>query len=96
MERLKDEAMNIISKLPDSANIDDIMYRLYVIDKVRKGKEAIKQGDMVPSDQLRGEIEKWKNGQALQKRDEETFRVRTLSFSIKRTEPWIKPRSKKP
>ncbi len=59
METLKDEAMNVISKLPDSANIDDIMYRLYVIDKVRKGKEAIKQGDMVLSDQLRGEIEKW-------------------------------------
>jgi hypothetical protein len=59
METLKDEAMNVISKLPDSANIDDIMYRLYVIDKVKKGKEAIKQGDIVPSDQLRGEIEKW-------------------------------------
>jgi hypothetical protein len=59
METLKDEAMNVISKLPDSANIDDIMYRLYVIDKLRKGKEAIKQGDMVLSDQMRGEIEKW-------------------------------------
>lgn len=53
METLKDEAMNVISKLPDSANIDDIMYRLYVIDKVRKGREAIKQGDMISSDQLR-------------------------------------------
>ncbi len=59
METLRDEAMNVISKLPDSANIDDIMYRLYVIDKVRKGREAARQGDIIPSDQLRGEIDKW-------------------------------------
>ena len=28
METLKKEAMNAISKLPDSATIDEIMYRL--------------------------------------------------------------------
>jgi len=27
--------------MPDSADIDEIMYRLYVIDKVRKGREAV-------------------------------------------------------
>ena len=32
MESLKQEALNSISKLPDTAEIDDIMYRLYVID----------------------------------------------------------------
>ena len=37
MENLKEEVINVISKLPDSADIDDIMYRLYVIDKIRKG-----------------------------------------------------------
>ena len=45
METLREEAINVISKMPDSASIDDIMYRLYVIDKVRKGREAIQQGD---------------------------------------------------
>jgi acetyl-CoA acetyltransferase len=33
-------AKNVISRMPDSASIDGIMYRLYVIDKVRKGREA--------------------------------------------------------
>lgn len=27
--------------LPDDADIDEIMYRLYVIDKLRKSREAI-------------------------------------------------------
>ena len=59
METLREEAINVISKLPDSASIDDIMYRLYVIDKVRKGREAIKQGDSISIDELKGEMESW-------------------------------------
>ena len=39
METLKEEAIKAISKLPESANIDDIMYELYVIDKVNKGEK---------------------------------------------------------
>jgi len=45
--------------MPDTAEIDDIMYRLYVIDKVRKGREAVKQGDTVPAGELQKEIESW-------------------------------------
>ena len=59
MEALKKEAINVISKMPDTAEIDDIMYRLYVIDKVRKGREAVRQGNAVPVEELQKEIESW-------------------------------------
>jgi len=59
MESLKQEALNLISKMPDTADIDEIMYRLYVIDKVRKGREATKAGDTVSIDELRKEVESW-------------------------------------
>ena len=59
MEALKKEAISVISKMPDTAEIDDIMYRLYVIDKVRKGREAVKQGDTVSAEELQREIESW-------------------------------------
>jgi hypothetical protein len=59
MESLKDEAISAISKMPDSADIDEIMYRLYVIDKVRKGREAVLQGDVIPVEELKREIESW-------------------------------------
>ncbi len=36
--------------------IDDIMYRLYVIDKVRKGREASKRGDTTSTEDLIKEI----------------------------------------
>ena len=59
MESLKQEALNVISKMPDTAEIDDIMYRLYVIDKVRKGREAVKRGETISIEDLKKEIESW-------------------------------------
>jgi hypothetical protein len=59
MESLKQEAINVISKMPETAEIDDIMYRLYVIDKVRKGREAIQRGEVVSIEDLKKEIELW-------------------------------------
>ena len=59
MESLKQEAINVISKMPDTAEIDDIMYRLYVVDKVRKGREAVKQGEVISIEDLKKEIESW-------------------------------------
>ncbi len=59
MESLKQEVMNAISKMPETDDIDDIMYRLYVIDKVRKGKEAFQQGKVISAKELREEIKSW-------------------------------------
>jgi hypothetical protein len=59
MESLKQEAMNAISKMPETADIDDIMYRLYVIDKVRKGREALQQGKVISVEELREEAQSW-------------------------------------
>jgi hypothetical protein len=59
MESLKQEVMNAISKMPETADIDDIMYRLYVIDKVRKGREAVQQGKVISVDELREEAQSW-------------------------------------
>ncbi len=59
METLKKEALTAISRLPDSVNIDEIMYRLYVIDKVRKGKEAVEKGEVISIEDLKKEMESW-------------------------------------
>ena len=59
MESLKQEAINVISKMPDTAEIDDIMYRLYVIDKVRKGREAVQRDEVLSIEEIKKEIELW-------------------------------------
>ena len=55
----KQEALETISKVPDDADMDDIMYQLYVVDRVRKGQRAVDQGRVTPSEDLKREIETW-------------------------------------
>jgi len=59
METLKEEAIHAINKLPETADIDDIMYRIYVIDKIQKGQEAIKDGKSISVASLKEEIKSW-------------------------------------
>jgi hypothetical protein len=59
MQTLKEEAIEAISKLPESADIDDIMYRLYVIDKIKKGQDAIKKGKTISVQSLKEEVKTW-------------------------------------
>ncbi len=56
---LKQTAIDAISKMPDTAKIDEIMYKLNVIDKINKGEKDIKYGNYIDVNQLRKEIEKW-------------------------------------
>ena len=59
MKPAKQDALDAIGKLPDDADMDEIMYRLYVLDKIRKGQEAVAQGHTVTNEQLKREIESW-------------------------------------
>jgi len=59
MQPAKQEALESISKLPDDTDMDEIMYRLYVLDKIRKGQEAADQGRTISSEELKREIDTW-------------------------------------
>ena len=59
MQAAKLEALNTIDQLPEDVDIDEIMYRLYVLDKIRKGQQAITQGETITSEELKGDIDSW-------------------------------------
>ena len=59
MQPAKQEALEAIGKLPDDTDMDEIMYRLYVLDRIRKGQEAVEQGRTVSSEELKREIDSW-------------------------------------
>ena len=59
MQTLKQEVIKAISTLPENVTIEDIMYRLYVIEKIRKGKKAVKEGRTISVDELKREMKKW-------------------------------------
>jgi predicted transcriptional regulator len=59
MPAAKQEALEAIARLPDDTDMDEIMYRLYVLDKIRKGREAAEQGQTTSHEDLQREIETW-------------------------------------
>lgn len=59
MLAIKQEALRTINALPDDTNIEEIMYRLYVLDKVRKGQQDIERKQILSSDELKREMETW-------------------------------------
>ena len=59
MDTLKQEAIRVISALPDTASLDDIMYELYVIDKINKGRQAAERGQTISIEDLKKEMLAW-------------------------------------
>jgi predicted transcriptional regulator len=59
MQAAKQEALNTIGQLPEDADMEEIMYRLYVLDKIRKGQKAVKEGKTITSEELKREIDSW-------------------------------------
>jgi len=59
MQPVKQEVLDTINNLPEDTNMDEIMYRLYVLDKIRKGQQAVEEGKTVSHEELKKEIETW-------------------------------------
>ncbi len=56
MPSAKDAARQIIEQLPDQATWDDIMYELYVKQKIEEGLADIEAGRTIPHDQVKAEL----------------------------------------
>lgn len=55
----KQEAIEAISRLPDTADIEEIMYRLYVLENIRRGQEDAAQGKTTPTEQVLRDVQAW-------------------------------------
>ena len=55
----KQEAIEAIERLPDNVPLDEIVYRLFVLNKVHVGLQDIDAGRVIPSEALAAEIEQW-------------------------------------
>jgi hypothetical protein len=59
MKAIKQEALKTIHQLPDDADMDEIMYRLCLLDKIRIGREDVVLGKTLTGKQLKQEIDTW-------------------------------------
>lgn len=55
----KQDALHAIEQLPDDVPLDEIVYQLYVLNKVQQGLKDIDAGRTISADELTREIEAW-------------------------------------
>lgn len=55
----KQEAIEAIQRLPDTADMEEIMYRLYVLENIRRGQKDSEQGKTTPAEQVLRDIQSW-------------------------------------
>ena len=53
MQNAKESARQIIDHLPDQATWEDIMYELYVKQKIEAGLKAIEEGRTIPHEEMK-------------------------------------------
>lgn len=55
----KQEALDAIQRLPDTADTEDIMYRLYVLENIRRGQQDAAEGKTESVDAVLKDIQTW-------------------------------------
>ena len=59
MQAVKQAALNTIARLPEDANMEEIMYRLYVLENIRRGQEDAAQGKSQTVEEILLDIQRW-------------------------------------
>jgi hypothetical protein len=56
----KDTVIGLVQDMPGKISMSDIVYRLHVIDEIRKGEVDIKGGKLISQADMKSKIKKWK------------------------------------
>lgn len=56
MSSVKDAAQGVIDNLSEQATCDDLMYELYIKQKIEAGLEAAAEGRTVPHEEVKGRL----------------------------------------
>lgn len=59
MQAVKQEALNTIARLPEDADMEEIMYRLYVLKNIRRGQRDAAQGKTLSAEEALRDIQIW-------------------------------------
>jgi predicted transcriptional regulator len=56
---VKEQVLEVITRMPDDSTLDDIGYELYVIESVQKGLAELDRGEYLTHEQAREKLRKW-------------------------------------
>ena len=61
----KEKVRKLLDKLPDDCSLDDVLYHLYVLERIERGVEQLDAGQVISHDEVAAELrKKWILGAA--------------------------------
>lgn len=61
MPTAKQEVAELLGHLPDDTSFEDIQYHLYVLEKIRRGKDDVAQGRSYSHQEAKERLSRWLN-----------------------------------
>jgi predicted transcriptional regulator len=59
MQSAKEEAIQLIRRLPDDTTLEDIQYHLYVQQKVQRGMQDVEEGRVYTQEEVEKRMKRW-------------------------------------
>lgn len=59
MSSAKEEVRRILEVTPDNASFEDIQYHVYVREKIERGLEDVKNGNLLSQEEVEQRMRKW-------------------------------------
>ncbi len=56
---MKDAVIALIKSLPENVTLEDIMYHLYVKEKILKGQKQLAEGQSYSQEEIENQVEQW-------------------------------------
>lgn len=60
LNSVKDDLRALVDHLPDDADMDEVHYRLYVIEKIRKSRETMEKGGVMSQAEAELRFAEWR------------------------------------
>ncbi|HSV12631.1 MAG TPA: hypothetical protein VLI90_00115 [Tepidisphaeraceae bacterium] len=56
---VKEQVRALLEHLPDDCTVEDVQYRLYVLERIRRGLESIDRGEGIPHEEVKRRMAQW-------------------------------------
>ena len=69
MANAKQEVLRLLGELPEDVSYEEIQYHIYVVEKIRKAREAVQAGEVLSQEEVRSGISKKSGTTSLETRN---------------------------
>ncbi len=59
MKTVKQNVLEVIENLPDDSSYEDIMEKIYFMQKVEAGLKDVEEGRVIPHEEVKKRLAKW-------------------------------------